>query len=195
MFKRFGVLLLILSLAAFSLIGCGASGETPEQAVSNALTALRDLDHDKMEQYIVFDELIDDAEEMAEDEEFEKLLFNRLSFDIISSSEDGDTATVSTEISNIDMVEILGQYFIEVFELAFSNAFSEDPLSEEELDELIEEMLIEMLQDDGAVMATTTVDIKLVKSDSTWKIQIDEMFQDAVLGGLLTAIQELDEIE
>ena len=141
------------------------------------------------------DLLIDDAEEMAEDEEFEKLLFNRLSFDIISSSEDGDTATVSTEISNIDMVEILGQYFIEVFELAFSNAFSEDPLSEEELDELIEEMLIEMLQDDGAVMATTTVDIKLVKSDSTWKIQIDEMFQDAVLGGLLTAIQELDEIE
>lgn len=187
----------ILVLAVLlTLTACGGKGESPEQAVTNALTAIKNCDFAAADKYITYEELFgdeggEDTEFVSEDENT-KLLFKRLSFKILSSSVDGEAATVKAEITNIDMMEVLSTYFQQAMELAFGNAFSEDPLGEAEIDAQIEQILVDLLESEETSMVTSTVDIQLVKQESTWKINVNEMFQDAVMGGLLDAVSELE---
>lgn len=106
---NFAALILALVILCTS---CGI--EKPEQAVTNALNAVKNLDRTTAQKYFSFNEMFNSnsrADELLKDDENLKLLFNKLNFKIISSSKEGDTATVKTEITNIDMSVILGEFF------------------------------------------------------------------------------------
>lgn len=76
-----------------------------------------------------------------------KLIFSNLDFKIVSSSINGDSATVKTEITNLDMKSIMGEYVTEAFKFATTNAFLADnkKISEEDVNKKIEQMLIDIL--------------------------------------------------
>ena len=175
----------ILFIVALLFVGCdGASGETPEEAVANALNAIKQLDQETMERYFPYDGPVADLEE--DEEELAKLLVGNISFNIISSSVDGDSATVEAEITNINMGVILGEFLEQAMGLAMGSAFAgAEPPSDEE----IEQLLHDLLKRPDNEMVTTTVTINLTKNDYVdgWIINSDDAFEDAVFGGFFSA--------
>lgn len=196
--KRASIILVLLFSLTIALVGCGQdSGETPEQAVTNALTAVQNLDQDTAEKYFRYEDLItsdSESEEFMEDEETVKLMFDKLDFKIVSSSIEDDTAIVETEITNIDLTTIIIEYIQQAMTVAFEYAFAgDDAPSDAEMEEQMEILFIEMLQDEDSKTVTTTVDIHLTKNADSWKLTIDETLQDALFGGLISGIQEVED--
>ncbi len=190
--RHLGIILLILVLA-FTLVGCGAGQETPKQAVTNALNAVKNLDKETSQQYFGESNWIGgNSSELLENEANAKLIVEKIKFNIISSSIEGDSATVKTEITNIDMKNVIGEYINQIMPLAFENAFSENPLSEEEMEKKSEELLLTLLRKEDNKTVTSTVDIHLNKADKTWRLEMNESLQDALLGGMVSFSKDLE---
>ena len=194
--------IVLLLVTLLMLGGCSNSAavreKTPEQAVESALNAVKNLDRETMQQYFDYEALFETDNEGTEsnalnEEEGLILLVKNLSFKTAPASIEGDQATVKTEISNIDMQAIFAEYFSQLIPLAFSNAFAENPASEEELDQQAEQMILDLLKKQDNEMLTSTVDIQLTKSEHDWKINMDSVLQDALLGGLKSASDALNE--
>lgn len=75
------------------------------------------------------------------------------------------------------------------------NAFSEDPINDEEIQAQAEQYLVDLLREDGHRMVTSSIDINLTQKDAGWRIETDEEFQDAILGGLLAAFDGFEDSE
>jgi hypothetical protein len=179
-----------LLLLCFVFTGC-SSGETPEKAVTNTLNAIKNLNYEEAQKYIVTDELL--KTEGVEDK-YVKYFVENISFKIISSAQEGDTATVKTEITNIDFRLPFGAYIEQSLALTFENVFSEkEPMSQEEIQKQTEQILINELEK-AEQTVTTTVDIKLTKDEKGWRIDLTEELQDAILGGLMSIGKELEKM-
>jgi len=195
MSKKTCIFIASVLLLSFIFTACGNSNETPEQAVTNALNAVKNLDKDTAQKYFAYDELfISDSadDELIDDEEDARLLLSKLDFKVLSSSKEGDTATVKTEITNINMATVLSEYIQQLLVLAFSNTFAEsDAKSEEEMEAQAKQLFTDLLKSDDIDTKTSTIDIKLSRHENSWKIDGDDEFKDAVLGGLINAAEEL----
>lgn len=173
------------------LTGCGG-GESPEQAVTNALKAIKNLNMETAKKYFEPEELTksDSKNDLLENEKNTKLLLKNFSFKVLSSSIEGDTATVKTEITNTDLKLILSEYLKQAFASAFSNAFSGE-LSDEDIQKQSEQMFFDLLKREGNKTLTSNIDIKLMKKEDSWRIIMDEYLQDAIFGGLISAMKGL----
>lgn len=182
-------------LLCFMLTACRLSSETPEQAVTNALNAIKNFDKKTAQKYLASDEIFNkDSEDsdLIKDEENLKLLVNKLNFKVLSSAQEGNIATVKTEITNIDMAAIMGEYFQKALSLAFENAFAgENAKSEEEMNKQAQQIFLDLIKREDNKIRVSTIDIKLSKNENSWKIDANEEFQNAVLGGLSNAIEEM----
>ena len=179
----------------FSLTACGTTEvEKPEQAVSKAFDSLKASDLDSVKKYLSYDELMkyDSSSGMPQVEE--KLFFSKLSYKIVSSSTNGDNATVKTEVTNTDMKAVLGECINQAMELAVGSALNANSqqLSDEEMEKKMEEVFITQLKKEDSKTVTKTVDINLTKNSSSWKLTLDKPLQDALLGGLVSAVENLD---
>lgn len=202
--KKLGIILLIALLSLTVLTSCSLGVEKPEKVVSNALEALKKQDQEKMKEYFTYEELmnfsneekkeIEESDDSFDSEQIKKLIFAKLEYKILSSTEKGDKATVEIEITNIDMKVVMQQYLAEAFQIAMSNAFDEDSaISDEEIDKKLEQIFIDKMSKNDQTTKTTTVEIQLEKKDNKWQIQLDEKIQDAITGGMLTAFQDIEE--
>lgn len=184
--KILAVLLIVMVL--LSMVACGG-GETPEKAVSNMLDAVKGLDSETAEKYIDYDTLMGPTEEVteesAEDQVLKKLFFAKLSYEIVSSEETDEGATVTVKITNIDMADVFKNMLQKALPLAFSG------LSDEEMEQQISEIFTELISDPDAKMATNTVDVKLEKKDDQWKIELTDELTDAIFGGLLSGMKDM----
>jgi hypothetical protein len=61
----------------------------------------------------------------------------------------------------------------------------------EETNKKMEEMFIECVSKEDLAMVTNEVDIKVIKVDKKWKIELAEELSNALLGGLAQAAEEL----
>jgi predicted small lipoprotein YifL len=174
--KRWLSIFLVLVLL-LALTGC--SGKSPEQAVSNAIDAMKDLDDS--------DELTEQEEEMG------KLIFQNLDYEIKSSSEEGDMAVVNADITNIDMGIVFSEMIMEMFTRAFSEALSSEPMTEEETDEMVQELVTELMEKHKDKTVTNSVAIKLNRIDNQWRIELDDKFQNALMGNLFSVVESMNE--
>ena len=195
MSKKTCIFIAFVLLLSFTFTACGSSSETPEQAVTNALNAVKNLDENTAQKYFAYDELFisgSSDDKLIDDDEDARLLLSKLNFKVISSSKDGDTATVKTEITNIDMATVLDEYLQQVVAIALSYAFSEsDAKSEEEMMAEAKQVFTDLLKRDDNEMKTSTIDIKLSRNENSWKIDANDEFKDAMLGGLVSASGEI----
>ena len=164
---------LVTAMLCFSAVGCGAKGETAEEAVTAALTAMKNLDQETFSKYVDFE--VPDSQEGAEEV---KAMLENLSFQITSSEETEDSATVQADITNIDMSAVMQTYIGKAFALAFSGDGTE--LTEEDASK----MLMESIAENKENLVTTPVTIQLKKVEGNWKIDMDDSLQAAIYGGL-----------
>ena len=110
-----------------------------------------------------------------------------LTFEILSSTEEGDTATVKVSITNVDMANAMSQAISEMISLAFAG------LSEEELEQKSTEAMISAIANNKDTTYTKEVDISLVKGENNWLIVPDNDLADAITGGLVSYAENINE--
>ena len=183
------VLALVLLL---SLTGCGEIKKA-ETAVNGMFTAFKNTDIEAAAKYVDVDEInaSEDSSDSISTELVMKTIFNKLDYKIISSEKvDDTTVKVKTEITVTDMKPVLGEFFTNAMQYAFSTAFSNPQPTEEETNKKMEEMFIESASKEDLATVTNEVDITVVKTENNeWKVKSDDTF--ALLGGLITAGEEL----
>ena len=177
-----------------SLTGCGEIKKA-ETAVNGMFTAFKNTDIEAAAKYVDVDEInaSEDSSDSISTETVMKTIFNKLDYKIISSEKvDDTTVKVKTEITVTDMKPVLGEFFTNAMQYAFSTAFSNPQPTEEETNKKMEEMFIESASKEDLATVTNEVDITVVKTENNeWKVKPDDTFADALLGGLITAGEEL----
>lgn len=177
-----------------SLTGCGEIKKA-ETAVNGMFTAFKNIDIEAAAKYVDVDEInaSEDSSDSISTELVMKTIFNKLDYKIISSEKvDDTTVKVKTEITVTDMKPVLGEFFTNAMQYAFSTAFSNPQPTEEETNKKMGEMFIESASKEDLATVTNEVDITVVKTENNeWKVKSDDTFADALLGGLITAGEEL----
>ncbi len=180
--KRFIILLSVIFL--FGASACG-SKESPETAVTNYLNAFNTLDTETISLYSSEEytgELLNDESGSAA---LSKEMLQNMSFEILSSEEKGDTATVTVSITNTDAAIVLSEYVSSAFGLIFSG------LSEEEMDAKMTELLAAAFENNKESTVTNEVTLSLSKENDQWKVLPDEEMLDAILGGMYSIAESM----
>ncbi len=185
--------ILVMSL----LVGCNEI-EKAQKSVNGMFEAFRSLNLEAAKQYVnveQFDNMsVSDNKFTKNQEVFMKLLFNKLQNKIVSSQRiDSNNVIVKTEITAIDMKPIFSEYIQEAMKIAFSNAFSTDKVSDEEMQKAMENKFTEIVNNPNVAMITNTVDIKVQKVDNAWKVVSDETLINAILGGLQEVAKSMED--
>lgn len=176
--------LFVACLLALNLSGCVGGGESAQKAVENTLKALKNADVKTVSKYLSYDDLLESDLIDTDSEAVVKILFEHLSYKIIKAEEKEDSAVVTAEITNVDMAKV----FPELFSQMLVSAFSGKEITEEETITIFGE-LIQKFKDQTV---TVQVDIHLTKKDGQWKIEAGDSFQDAILGGMYSVVQDMN---
>lgn len=186
--------IVLMFILMFTLVGCGEIKKA-EATVNGMFTAFKNTDLDVASKYVNVDEInaSEDKTDGISTKLVMKTIFNKLDYKILSSEKiDDNTVKVKTEITVTDMKPVLGDFFTKAMQYAFSTAFSDPQPNEEETNKKAEEMFIESASKGDLATVTNEVDIKVVKNkDGEWKVETDDTFANALLGGLLDAAKEL----
>lgn len=194
------VLALILAVVMVTacLTACGSESpeKLAEKAVSACFDALKAVDLETAAAYLKDSDSIEvgaDAEDSAMNEVITKTVFGKLDYKILSSTKvDDSTVTVKVEVSNIDMKPVFTEFFTQALQYAFANAFANPQPTEEETNQKMAEIFNSCISKEGLTMATKEVDIKVVKNGDNWIIDGDDILVNALLGGLLDVMEELE---
>ena len=185
---------LIVAIGIIFALGACNSTNGPENAVKSGLDAVKSLDEGTVQQ--MFGEDLMSTSSNGKDalsDESQKIIFSGLTYKISKTEENGSEATVTTEITNKNFKSAMTDYLKEGMTLSFENAFKDESeqLSEEELQEKTNKILLEKLKAVNETI-TNTVNIKLKKDDNDkWVIQTDEKLIDALVGGMVSAANDL----
>ena len=183
------ILALVLAIALICVFaGCSKPVIIPpETVVTEALDAVKNLDETKMKEIWgmgVLSEALDGVE--MNEEELLDFATKYFEYNIISTEEDGNSATVKAEITNVDgstfFGNIMSTAIIELMAYAAEHDGSYPPI--EETNARLLELLNEALKQEEQPTATYTVDIPLTLEDNVWKIQSSEKILTAILGGI-----------
>ena len=179
-------IIVIVVLAIAIAISVYFTLNSPKANLNYILTALKDADFSKIENYsqLLSSSGIIDGENINQDAQ--KLLFEKLEWNIKSVEQDGDTATVELEVTNKDFRKIISNYM----QKALTSAFNGQDTS----DETMSNYLMDALKDDSVGTTTVTQTIKMVKQNGKWGVADAESFIYALLPGLSDAINSIGQI-
>ena len=186
MLKKLVALLSIMVLM-FSFVGC-SSMESPETAVTNYLTAFQTIDLETLAKYsgatdeAASNETTTSVEDLTSEELGKKLMGN-MTFEILSSEKDGDTATVTASITNTDLFTVISDSFSKMLPLAFSG------LSDEEMETSMNNILLSAIDSNKDKTVTKEVTIQLEKGENGWIIVPDDPLLDAITGGAVSVAE------
>ena len=188
---------LILAFAMLlCLCGCGEE-EKAKEAVCGMMDAIKALDYDAANKYIDLSQIkLDDGEVLTNDagKQIGNALFDKLSYEIVSTQPvDDETVKVTTKITAVDMSTVIPEYAAAMLSYAFSYALSSEKPSDEEIEQKNVELFAEAVKNNADKKVTTQVDITVKEADGAWKVQSDEDFVNALLGGLKGAAKKIED--
>lgn len=187
-FSRLTRLLLILATITFifSMAACTDSDfPKAEESVNGFFKSLSEADFKTAETYCVSDTgsfAFTDPKE----EKLAKLIFSKTKCEIISSVEEGDTATVKVKVTNLDLQKIFEEIFGKIFGEAFDSALEGEEMSDEESKEMIMKYLEESISNPAASVLTKEFEIILNKDNGKkmWVIKDNDALVNNLTGNL-----------
>lgn len=193
---------ILAMILCISLGGCNGGRNSAKSVVEDALKAFQSADSTAIQQYWKdTDFMVGTSESDVADEEFgQKLLelfAENMTYAITDSDEDENagTAVVTVEITNIDMSAVLPDWVRKVFSQLMGYVYlpeNQQP-SEEELNQLYMECLNNAIVEHLDDRKLHIVDISLTLVENEWKIETSETVADAMVGGMITQLANLDE--
>lgn len=193
------VLSAILAVALMLSIAACGKRPAPDKVIDETLEALQTLDRDTI---LEIYNLSGEAEPLSDEELNEvmavlELLLGNMSYTMGETvvDEKAGTATVNVSITNTDMSDLLARYMTAALEYAFKYAFlpAEQQPTDEEVTQAMYDMLKEMIASPDNKTVTITVDVPMVLENDEWVVQDSLLFSDAIFGGMITAMEDLNE--
>lgn len=197
MLKKLFKILLILMLSLV-LISCGDKKETPKEAINKGLAAIKNLEIKTAKNYFDLSHVED--EEIIEENDIDfsdiekkqleavKLYLDRFEYQTLEEEINGDSAKVLVNIKTIEMQDLFIKYISYALELGFSDMAADEQLIEEKM----EEKIIELLKSEELKTVENKVNFNLNKVNDQWKIVLNKNSLDALLGGIISAAENLE---
>ncbi|MBE3586528.1 MAG: DUF4878 domain-containing protein [Thermoanaerobacter sp.] len=189
MYKRAGLSLVAIAISLLILAGCSTT--PPKSVVESFLSAIQAGDIEKASTYIdKGNKTLTSELAPAEDkfgEEFGKKILSRVKYEIKKQEISGDTAKVTATITSLDLVRIVTKAMSDIMPMAFAAAFSDQ--SEEGMNAMFEQYLINSISDTNAPTTTTDVIINLKKVDGKWLIVPDDNLLNSLTGNIEKAFR------
>ena len=193
---------LLLVLMLVSLTACGST-PSPQNTVEQYLSAAKKLDAETMSE-LVIPSNTEDAEIMEnltlEEEDsyskfFEKFFkdnANKMTYNILESTEKGDEANVSVETKYIDGGPLIAATMGEAITRMVGIALQGKEPSEEEMDKMFSDILIEQEAINEPNFKTQTMNINLKKQNEKWYItEVQDELKDVITLGFYSAVESL----
>lgn len=176
------------------LSACG-SAKTPEAAVEGLFDALKDQNMVEAAKYVdleSIENLISDKSKLDDAQMFLKEIGKKLEYEIISSEEvDENTAKVKAKVTSIDMAAVMKNYITKGMQYSISSVFGSGVATDEENEKYMEELFMECMSDESVGTVTNEIDITVQKQDGNWKVNADNTFNDALLGGITNTAESI----
>lgn len=189
------LLLVLLSLVlCVGLCGCGDSSvSNAKKSVEGMMSSLKSGEYDKMTTYmntgaLSLEESLDDmSKEMLD------ILFSKFDYKIVDATKVSDEEVeVNVQLTNKDMAVALKNYVTQAFTFAFSNAFSETPLSDEEVEVKMTELFKESIEDEKVELKTSDAKVTVVKVDDQWVVKGDESLYNSITGNINKILEDIE---
>jgi len=157
-------------------------GPPPNEVVATFLGHLQASEYYEADAFVIAESPVS----FQDVEEEYRGIFHNLTYGEMTEIINGNYATVTVSITNVYFTTLMDSIINEIFHLIFTD------ITDVELTEIIETMLIERLNSDTSQYdrLTTEVTVNLMVFENYWRIIIDEPFADAMTGGLLTFVAE-----
>ena len=176
------IIVLVLAILLFMLLANG-----PKSVIEGMFNALKNGNYEEVNEYVNYEEMISSSEILDSeslDEETMNLLFDKLDWKIIETTQEENTANVTVEVTNKNFKTIIANYMQNALRVAFSG----QELSDAEM----ENYLLEELRNEDVEMTTTTQTISLTKQNGKWVINTtDTNLINILLPGLSEAVNSL----
>jgi hypothetical protein len=186
------LILIMMITLVFSMAACKKT-EFPaaDESVKGFFTALSKADLKEAEKYCNSDTGNFKFEDPQE-EKLITLIFSKLNYEIVSSEEAGDTATVEVKLTNLDLQSVFEEMYGKIFDEAYDTALSEEEMSDDDLEEKMMGYLEEGMSDPEAPVVTNEFEITLMKDKGKkiWVIQDDDTFMSNITGNLDEMLSE-----
>lgn len=180
---------LLIMACMFTLTSC-KEVENAEKAVTDFMTAIQNCDYETMAS---IGNGMDTDKINTTDEQGKQIfdnLFNKTTYEIKSAElQEDKSVLVTTDITTVDVGKAYSTAITNSFSQLLSNAFSGEELSDEESEQIIIDNLVNELNNSNTGTVTTTVNIKVLKVDKTWKVDCDDAFINAITGNLKSTLQ------
>ena len=186
------LLILVTILFVFSMAACADSNfPKAEESVNGFFKSLSEADLKTAESYCASDTghfTFTDPQE----EKLAKLIFSKTKHEIVSSVEEGNTATVKVKVTNLDLQKIFEEMFGKIFDEALNSALEGEEISDEQSAEKMMQYLEESMSKPDAPVLTSDLAITLNKDNGKkiWVIQDNDAFVNSLTGKLNEMLSE-----
>ena len=160
------ILLVIVALIYVAL-------PSPARVLQQMVRELKTGNYEKVEEYVDYEELMDDFLMSTEDAEKGKIFFKDLQFSVKNVEQKDDKATIELETVNKDFKVVVENSAKKLLQKYFSS----------------EDAKIEELQKEDVPTITTTKTITVKKQDGKWKVVADDNLKDAIFPGLRESLE------
>lgn len=162
----------------------------PEQVVRNDLNRIRELDADTIQSFVSYENLLnsDLTSAALNDKTVEavSLFFKNFNYKILQKQTEGDTASVTVRITNIDMHALASDLLRAI--LTESVDIYRD--SGERQTDNYYELLYDTLSAKTYEIKNTTAVFQLRKNESGWVILADSELENALVSGFISYIND-----
>lgn len=162
----------------------------PAQAVENELRLIQQLDSDTIQSFVSYENLMNShlASGTINDETAEAvdLFFQNFTYNVHNEEIDGDTATVSVNITNIDMYALARDLCRQIL----AQAVTIYPESRTATTSDYYELLRDTLAANTYEPVVTTAYFHLKKDDSGWVILADRTLEDELVSGFISYMND-----
>lgn len=193
MIQKLFLKIISIMLVMAALVGC-SSAPPPSKVVENFFKALQENNYQEIGKYIEGDTDKIGKFNNEDEEKLTKAITSKLKYEIVSTENKGNEATVKVKVTAPDLLKITSKTISELMGIAFATAFSDDS-QQLDMEKLTQQYFLNSVSDPNAPMVTTEVDIKLVKKDNAWYIQANDDLLNAITGNMAKAFGELQKIE
>ena len=188
----------ILSLLIVVVIGLAAGFlcfryfyvNTPERNLTTAMNSVAEQNHARASRYMDYDALLNSIGE----KKISSAVMRDFEYSVKEIHHDGNApeAEAVLVVRNRDMRELYGNFLMDAYELAASNASREpkDQISDARLKKQISDMLITRLEEEQTDTVENEITVEMLRRGRSWWMNLRPEDFDAMCGGYLTAQQE-----
>lgn len=183
-------LILIAITLMFSMAACSNSSASnfpkADETVKGFFEALNKSDFKAAEAYCSTSSSDEFKFADAQEEKIAKLMFSKTKYELVSSKEEGNTATVKIKVTNLDFAKIFETMMTDLMTKMTDSILNGEDISDEKAEEMTMKYLEESMLKSDAPVLTKEVDVTLNKDTKKkmWVILDNDAFVKSIVGNV-----------